>query len=168
VCGAQHTRFRDFLGNFGFTPGVLPGSDRHCMRSASHLFEETNHGLAAPRKLGTQMSDQNLDHTPRWRRATFEPAPAMKDGVTAMSENDIPARELAELEAKMRSDPLTREEETHILAQEQRWVDESQIRDEAEALFRYWPRWLIPTLIVCFFIFAFVFVASTRIGLWSP
>ena len=117
------------------------------------------------------MSDQNLDHTLRLRRATFEPAPAMKDGVTAMSENDIPARELAELEAKMRSDPLTRGEETHILAQEQRWVDESRIRDEAGAGFPYWPRWLIIALIACFFIFAFaasmifVFVVSMRIGL---
>jgi hypothetical protein len=116
------------------------------------------------------MSDQNLDHTLSRRRATFEAAPAMKDGVTTMSENDIPARELAELEAKMRSDPLTREEETHILAQEHRWVDESWIRDEVGAGFPYWPRWLITALIACFFItFAasmiFLFVVSMRIGL---
>jgi hypothetical protein len=32
-----------------------------------------------------------------------------------MSEKNIPVHELIELEAKMRADPLTREEETHIL-----------------------------------------------------
>ena len=77
-----------------------------------------------------------------------------------MSESDTPVRELAELEAKMRADPLTRGEETHILPQDRAWVAASRTKDEewAKAGFRYWPRLLTFPLIVCFFILVFVSV----------
>jgi len=83
-----------------------------------------------------------------------------------MSEKNIPVHELIELEAKMRADPLTREEETHILPQDLGWVAGSRIRDEkwAKAGFRYWPRWLILTLLVCFFVVAF-FATGVWVGL---
>ena len=84
-----------------------------------------------------------------------------------MSESDTRVRELAELEAKMRADPLTREEEAHILPQDRAWVAGSRTKDEerAKAAFRYWPRWLILALIVC--LFTLVFVVGIGIGLRS-
>ncbi len=86
-----------------------------------------------------------------------------------MSAKDTPARELFELEAKMRADPHldAAEEEAHILPQDRAWVAGSRTKDEerAKAGFRYWPRWLILALIVCFFIL--VFVAGMGIGFWS-
>ena len=84
-----------------------------------------------------------------------------------MSESDTPVRELFELEAKMRADPLTREEEAHILPQDRAWVAGSRTKDEewAKAGFRYWPRLRTLTLIVCFFIL--VFVVGVGIGLRS-
>ena len=84
-----------------------------------------------------------------------------------MSETDTPVRELAELEAKMRADPLTREEEAHILPQDRAWVAGSRTKDEerAKAGFRYWPRWLILALIICFF--TLVFVVGIGIGFQS-
>jgi hypothetical protein len=74
--------------------------------------------------------------------------------------------ELFELEAKVRADPLTREEETHILPQDRGWVAGSRIKDKewAKAGFRYWPRSLIVMLLACFFI-VFFFVAGMWIGL---
>ncbi len=84
-----------------------------------------------------------------------------------MSESDTRVRELFELEAKMRAHPLTREEEAHILPQDRAWVAGSRTKDEewAKAGFRYWPRLLTLTLIVCFFIL--VFVVGVGIGLRS-
>jgi hypothetical protein len=86
-----------------------------------------------------------------------------------MSEKDIPAHELLEFEARVRADPLTREEETHVLPQDRGWVAGSRVKDEewAKAGFRYWPRWLILALVVCFFIVVFFSVAGMWIGLSS-
>jgi hypothetical protein len=85
-----------------------------------------------------------------------------------MSVKHTPAQELIELEAEMRADPLTREEETHILPQDRGWVAGSRIKDEewAKAAFHYWPRWLILTLLVCFFMVVFL-AAGMWIGLLS-